>query len=186
MAFTSSTVAYAVISVSSTATVAWSAIVAIASTATTIAWALWTVAECFPLQSTTGVVDPQVTAIDLLASQLLHTSSGALLIGELSMGETSWLAGTSVDCNSDVNNVADILEQSIQIGIGHLEGQISDEKCLAWRVLRSFSWLRSNLVVADDFATCELGIIESLDGSSSFLDRGKVDIAEPSTVNTRS
>lgn len=81
-----------------------------------------------------AVIKSQCAPVDLLALKSLHALGGALLINEVGMSESSWLASTSVNGNTDVNDISNITEELVEIGIGHLEGKVADEEGLGWRV----------------------------------------------------
>ena len=46
------------------------------------------------------------------------------------MCETSGLTGASIDGNSDINDIANIAEELVEISIGHFECQVADEEGL--------------------------------------------------------
>jgi hypothetical protein len=47
------------------------------------------------------------------------------------------LTGTSVNGNPDINDISNITEELVQVGVGHLEGKVAYEESLGWRVLLS-------------------------------------------------
>ena len=60
------------------------------------------------------------------------------------MGKTSGLSGSSVDSNSDINDISNTAEQVVEVSIGHLEGHVADEEGLGGRILRSALLLRTS------------------------------------------
>ena len=53
------------------------------------------------------------------------------------MGETARVASTAVNGNTHIKHVLDFAEEVVEILVGHLVGQVTDEESLAGRVARS-------------------------------------------------
>jgi hypothetical protein len=94
-------------------------------------WLIFRSAAC-----TIGVIQPQLPAICLFRLEQLHRIHSALNINEVSVGETSGLAGTSVNGNAHINNVLDASEKSVQIAISHFEGHVTNEEGFGGRIER--------------------------------------------------
>ncbi len=94
------------------------------------------------------------------------------------MGETSWLAGSSVNGNTDVNDVSNVAEKLVEISVGHLESEVADEERLGGCVLGA--WLVGGLVlVVDDQTTAfEDLLVLGFDGCGGLLDGLKLDISK--------
>lgn len=93
------------------------------------------------------------------------------------MSESSWLTSAAVNGNTDVNDVLDVAEQLVKIGIGHLESEVADEEGLGWGVLLA-GLLGVGHVVDDHAAAGEEGVVEVLDGLGGGLDVLELDISE--------
>jgi hypothetical protein len=89
------------------------------------------------LSGSSTKVNSQCTTINLLAEESLLALDGTLSVDKISVCETSWLTGTSVNGNSDINDISDITEELVQVGVGHLESKVADEESFGWRVLLS-------------------------------------------------
>lgn len=51
------------------------------------------------------------------------------------MRKTPWLTRSAINGDPNVDDITDTTEEIIQISVGHLEGHVTDEQGLAWRVL---------------------------------------------------
>lgn len=57
------------------------------------------------------------------------------------MRKPSGLTGSSVNGDSNIDDVADTSEKIVEITVGHLEGHVANEQSLAWWVLGTvISW----------------------------------------------
>jgi hypothetical protein len=94
------------------------------------------------------------------------------------VGETSWLTGSSVNGNTDVDDVSNVAEQLVEISVGHLESEVADEERLGGLVL--FAWLVGGLVlvVDDHTAAFEDGFVLGFDGCGGLVDGLKLDISK--------
>lgn len=101
------------------------------------------------------------------------------------MGETSRLAGAAVDSDPDVQHVADVAEHAVEVGVGHLEGEVADEEGLGGGVLGlvggGLAAARVGHVVHDDAAAFEDGHVLGLDGLLGDVDGLELDVSEPGT-----
>lgn len=50
------------------------------------------------------------------------------------MRKASWLAGSSVNGDTDVNDILDLAEEIVEVLIRHLEGHVADEEGFRRRV----------------------------------------------------
>ena len=50
------------------------------------------------------------------------------------MGETSGLAGSTINRNADVDDILDAAEECVEIAVGHFEGHVADEEGFGGRV----------------------------------------------------
>lgn len=135
-------------------------------TALATLWATFTVTTTVTTSwagRSTRVVNTEGTVVNRLALELLHGLLSRRDISEISVSESTWLAGAAVNGNTDVNDVLDIAEQLVQVGVGHLEWEVADEEGLGWGVLGTVG-LRVDHVVNDHAAAGEEGIVEVLDG----------------------
>lgn len=130
----------------------------------------------------TRVVNPEGTVVNRLALELLHGLLSRRDISEISVSESTWLAGAAVNGNTDVNDVLDIAEQLVQVGVGHLEWEIADKEGLGWGVLGTVG-LRVDHVVDNHAAAGEEGVVKVLDGLGGGGDVLEGDISEPSFVS---
>ncbi len=94
------------------------------------------------------------------------------------MSETSWLAGAAVNGNTNVDNVLDVAEKLVQVGVGHLESEVADEEGLGWGVLGAVLGGVGH-VVDDHAAAGEDGVVEGLDGLG-----GGVNVLEGNVTET--
>ena len=133
------------------------------------------------LSGTSTEIYSQGTAIDFLPHKRLLTLNSTLHIDEVSVSETSWLAGTSINCNTDVDDASNITEELVEICVGHLEGEVADEEGLGGGV---FSVLALGLVhvVDDEAAAFEDGLVLGFDGGGGLVDGLEFDIAESVNV----
>lgn len=104
---------------------------------------------------TKGIVDSQRSSVVLLSLEYSHGVHSALRIREVSMRETSWLAGSAVDGDSNIDDITNTTEQVVQIAIGHFEGHVANEQGLAWRVL---GFRGTTLVVTFGAVACFGGV----------------------------
>lgn len=93
------------------------------------------------------------------------------------MCESSWLSSASVNGNPDINDVADVAEKLVEVGIRHLEGKVSNEEGLGRRANLVFT-LRLCHVVDNETATLHYGLVASFNSSSGFGNFSELDIAE--------
>ena len=122
---------------------------------------------------------------------MLHGFHCALDVDEVSVRETSWLSRTSVDGNTDVDDVSDALEKVVQVTVRHLEGHVSDEESLGGRVewsvgsveaawtlagLKSLGLVRS--ILHGEAAAFEELLVESFNGFGGRIDGFKVDVTK--------
>lgn len=77
------------------------------------------------------------------------------------MRETSGLASASVNGNSDINDISNIAEELVEISIGHLECEVTDEESLGRRVVSVLA-LSGCLVVNHEAASFENGLVLGL------------------------
>ncbi len=94
------------------------------------------------------------------------------------MGETSWLAGSSVNGHADVDDVSNVTEQLVEISVRHLEGEVTNEEGLGGLVLGA-RFVGGLVLVIDDQATAfEDGLVLGFDGCGGLLDGLILDISE--------
>ena len=132
---------------------------------------------------TERVIDSQLSTIVLLSAQGLHGLHSTLDINEICVSETSWLASPSIDCDSDINDIANTSEKVVKISVGHLKRHVTNEEGLArwvdWSELSALTrsspgcaigvskvhsqttTLEDLLVHRVDSSLCLLGIAES-------------------------
>jgi hypothetical protein len=72
-------------------------------------------------------IHSQLAAINLLASKRCKATLRTFDIDEVCMCETSWLASASVNGYSDINDISNITEEPVEVGIGHFKGKIANE-----------------------------------------------------------
>lgn len=108
----------------------------------------------------------------------LKTLDGALNVDKVGVCETSWLTSSTIDSNTDINDISNITEELVEISIGHLKGKVADEESLGWWVL--LGGLASGLVLEVDHhsAAFEDGLVLGLDSSLSFCDSFKLNITK--------
>lgn len=147
----------------------------ISVTTLSAALALGSIAESTLLGG--AVVESQNAAVDLLALEGLHALHGAGNIDEVGVGETSWLAGASVDGNADIENVLNVTEHLVKVGIGHLEGEVANEERLG-RGVCNLIWAVLGHVVHDQSSALEGSLVLGLDGSGCLLRAFKLDVCE--------
>lgn len=94
------------------------------------------------------------------------------------MCESSRLAGAAVNSDADIDHVGDVAEQLVQVGIGHLEGEVADEEGLGGGVLGLDGVAGLGHVVDDEAAAFEDGLVALLDGVAGGLDVFEFDVAE--------
>lgn len=80
---------------------------------------------------TSAIVYSQCASIQLLAVEGLLCSDSTLDILEVSVCESPWLSGTSVNGNTNINDILDVTEKLVEVGIGHLEWDVTEEESLA-------------------------------------------------------
>ena len=127
--------------------------------------------------STSAVVHPQFATIDLLLLKYFEAVHGAVHINEVCMCETSGLASAAVDGDSNVNDISNIAEELVEVGIGHLECEVTDEKGLGGWVWFMVA-LGDCLVVYHKATPFEDGLVLCLNGSGRFADGGKFNISK--------
>lgn len=130
------------------------------------------------LSATSTEIYSELTTIDLLSNQCLLTLDGTLDIDEISVGESSRLASTSVNGNTDIDDVSDVTEELIEISVRHLKGEVADEEGL-----RGFGLSRSTLaalvhVVDNETATFNDGLVLGLNGLGGLFDVFELDVSE--------
>ena len=131
-----------------------------------------------------AVVHSQLATIHLLAVKLLPACDGAFDVHEVCMCEASWLASPSVDGNPDIEDIADITEELVEIGIGHLEGEVADEEGLGWGAL-CLGTIGLGHVVHDQLPAFERRLVFSIDGSFSLLHGLELNVSESRTGGQR-
>lgn len=124
-----------------------------------------------------AVIHSQSASVDLLVLEEFQSLNSALNIDEVGMCETSWLSSASINGNSDVEDVANITEKVVQVGVRHLESKVTDKKGLGW-ILHDPIYVGLELVVDDHLATLIDGVGLGLNGSSSLVDVLELDISE--------
>lgn len=75
------------------------------------------------------VVNLQSSTISILFRQHLQSLGGTFDIDEIGVGEASRLSTSSIDGDSDVDNVPDISEEFVEIFIRHPEAHVANEEC---------------------------------------------------------
>jgi hypothetical protein len=88
-----------------------------------------------PLAAGHAEVDPQLPPIDDLVPQDLRSLLGAWDIQEIGMGKPTWLARSTIDSNPDIENIANVAEEFVQIPVGHFERHVANEESSARRVV---------------------------------------------------
>lgn len=76
------------------------------------------------------IIHSQVTAINFFIREDFLALGGTLNIDEISVCESSRLTGSSIYGDTDIGNVADFTEELVEIGVGHFEGEVANEKSL--------------------------------------------------------
>ena len=94
------------------------------------------------------------------------------------MRESSRLSGTAINSNTDIDDVGDVAEQLVQVGIGHLEGEVADEEGLGGGVLGLDGRARLGHVVDDEAAAFEDGLVALVDGVAGGFDVFELDVSE--------
>lgn len=94
------------------------------------------------------------------------------------MSESSRLAGAAVNGDADVDDVGDVAEELVQVGVGHLKGQVADEEGLGGGVLGLDGVAGLGHVVDDEAAAFEDGLVALLDGVAGGLDVFEFNVAE--------
>lgn len=122
-------------------------------------------------------VDSQLAAIDLLVDKSLLALHSALDIDEICVSKSSWLSSTSINGNTNINDIANVTEELVEIGIRHLEGEVANEESLGWRVVCITS-ARLAHVVYNDTAAFEEGLVFGLDRSFGLVNGLEFDISE--------
>lgn len=130
----------------------------------------------------TRVVNTEGTVVNRLALELLHGLLSRRNISEISVSESTWLTSAAVNGNTDVDDVLDIAEQLVQVGVGHLEWEVANEESLGWGVLGTVG-LRVDHVVDDHAAAGKEGVVEVLDGLGGGGDVLEGDISESSILS---
>jgi hypothetical protein len=97
------------------------------------------------------------------------------------VGEASWLAGTSIDGNTDIDDISNVTEELVEICVGHLEGEIADEESLGGGVLSPLALCPVH-VVDDEAAALEDGLVLGFDGGGGLFDAFEFDVAESVSV----
>jgi len=126
-----------------------------------------------------AVINSQNAAIDLLTLESLHTLNGALHINEVCVGESSWLAGASVNGNTDINDISNVTEELVEVRVGHFEGKVTDEEGLG-RWVAVFRTAGLALVVDNETAAFINCLMLGLDGSGGLIDRAELNVSETS------
>lgn len=118
-----------------------------------------------------AVIHSQLAAVHFLAVKDLQPLGGALNVNKICVRETSWLAGAPVDGNPDVEDIADITEELVEIGIGQLVGEVTDEERLGRAAFPLWRWMprRMDLVVHDQPSALVYALILRRNGSSGLL-----------------
>lgn len=138
-----------------------------------------------------AVVESQLAAICFLILEHVHGVHGGLDVDKVGVGETSGLAGTAIDGDADVNDIANATEEVVQIAIGHFERHVADEKGTGRFIFRGLGEVAHAIAAAGfDFAGGESGVlhnnaaafevllVESADGCGGGLGRVEVNIAK--------
>jgi hypothetical protein len=81
-------------------------------------------------------VDAKFPSVDFLSLEDLLSLGGTGDVDEVGVGEASGLAGSPVNGNTHVHDVANVAEEVVQVLVGHLEGHVADEESLGRRVVR--------------------------------------------------
>jgi hypothetical protein len=124
-----------------------------------------------------AVIHSEPATVHLLAKEGLLALDRAIHINKVRMGKTSWLAGPYINGNPDIEDVADVAEELVEVGIGHLESEVADEEGLGRRVLLNGADGPSR-VVHDDASAFESAVVLGLNGCLCLLDTFKLDISE--------
>lgn len=124
-----------------------------------------------------AVINSQLATVDLLVLKCFKALRCAFHINEICVCETSWLASASVDGYSDINDIADIAEELVEISIRHLECKVANEQGLAGWVVDSVA-LGLRLVVHNQSAAFENTLVLGLNGGSSLRGAFEFDISE--------
>lgn len=128
-------------------------------------------------------VDPQPPAVDFLVLKVLLRGFSAGDIDEVGVGETSGLAGTSVDGDSDVENIPDVAEEVVEVFVGHLEGHVANEERLGGllggaRGTGRDAGLAADVVLHGQATALEDLLVERLQGGGGVLYSVELDVAE--------
>merc|ERR1719262_1720681 len=122
-------------------------------------------------------IDSQLSSINLLSNQCLLPLDGTLNIHEIRVGESSRLASTSIDSNTDIDDISDVTEELVEISIRHLESEVADEEGLGGWVGGIFT-AGCVHVVDDEAAAFEHGLVLGFDGLGSLFDGFEFDVSE--------
>src|ERR1039458_6725974 len=107
-------------------------------------------------------IDSQRAAINFLSDECFLALNGTLNINKVSWCKTSWPTSASINGNTNVNDILNILEKFVEISIRHLKGKVANEECLGWGVLPGFS-SRFVLVVNHETAAFQDGLVFGFD-----------------------
>lgn len=93
------------------------------------------------------------------------------------MGKSSRLASTSINSNTDIDDVSNVTEELVEISIGHLESEVADEEGLGGWVGGIFT-AGCVHVVDDEAAAFEHGFVLGFDGLGGLLDGFEFNVSE--------
>lgn len=88
------------------------------------------------LSVTGSEVDFQLSATKVGGGQLLLGSVSGSNVGEIDMGKATGPAGGAVDSDTDVGDVREASEEVVELGVGGLVGDVTDEKLIGGGIRR--------------------------------------------------
>lgn len=125
-----------------------------------------------------GKVYPEGATEENPSGKLLLCRNSRLDIGEVSVGKASWLTGSPVHSNPDIEAVLNVLEKFVDVIISHLVVHVANEQGLGW-------WVRSHPIVARpgkvldvEAPSIEDGVVHLFTGLGCSLQIGKLNISE--------
>ena len=136
-----------------------------------------------------AVVNPQLSAVQLLALQEIHRLHGAIDINEICVCKTTGLASAAIDGYSDVDDVAYFAEEIAEVLVRHLEGHVTDEEGLGGRVhatrLTAVDGLAWAVELDSEAAALKDLLVGSLDSLGGIVDIVELDVTESVVKLTR-
>jgi hypothetical protein len=124
------------------------------------------------------IIDSERTAVDLLALKELHGLLRTIDIDEIGVSESSWLASAAVNSDTDIDDIADVAEELVEICVGHLEREVADEESLGWHGLGGLAARSLCAVVDNETAAAGVGLVLCCNGGGGGWDVFEFNITE--------